>query len=156
MSWNFDWDSIFDIVLSQNDCLDHKSQISLFLDRFEYFFFFDLEIRWGFQIRYFELRFYECCHSCFYVVKETFNLWYYCTNCENIIQYRWSDKRTIFSSIGLKYPFNLWNNVIFNNGKIKTVMILFIKHCLLYYIQRQDVFLGKIFIIKFLSIYEYK
>ena len=38
LTWNFDWDSKFDIVLSPNDCLDHKSQILLFLDRFEYFF----------------------------------------------------------------------------------------------------------------------
>ena len=65
MTWKLNWDSKFDIVLSPNDCPDHNSPISLFLDRFEYFFFFDLEIRWGFQNRYFELRFYECCHSCF-------------------------------------------------------------------------------------------
>ena len=32
-----------------NESPDHKSPISLFMDRFEYFFFFDLEIWWGFK-----------------------------------------------------------------------------------------------------------
>ena len=52
MTWKFDGDSKSDIVLSPNDSLDHKSPISLYMDKFEYFFFFDLEIWWGFQIPY--------------------------------------------------------------------------------------------------------
>ena len=38
LTWKFDGDSKSDIVLSPNDCQNHKSPISLFLDRFEYFF----------------------------------------------------------------------------------------------------------------------
>ncbi len=82
LTWKFDGDSKSDIVLSPNDCLDHVSQISLFMDRFQWFFLFELEIWWGFQIRYctflkwlsglqksnFELRSYECCHSCYILV----------------------------------------------------------------------------------------
>ena len=52
MTWKFDGYSKSDIVLSPNNRLDHKSPIYFFMDRFEYFFFFDLEIWWGFQIRY--------------------------------------------------------------------------------------------------------
>ena len=35
LTWKFDGDSKSDIVLSPNDSLDHKSPISLFMDRFE-------------------------------------------------------------------------------------------------------------------------
>ena len=52
MTWKFYGDSKFDIVLSPNDSPDHNSPISLCLDQFEYFFFFDLEFWWGFKIRY--------------------------------------------------------------------------------------------------------
>jgi len=38
-TWKFYGDSKSDIVLSPNDCLDHKSPISLFMDLFEYYFF---------------------------------------------------------------------------------------------------------------------
>ena len=50
--WKFNGDSRSDILLSPNDCLDNKSPISLFMDQFEYKKKIDLEIRWGFQIRY--------------------------------------------------------------------------------------------------------
>ena len=51
LTWKFDGDSKSDIVLSPNDSQDHKCPISLFMDRFELFFFY-LETRWGFQIKY--------------------------------------------------------------------------------------------------------
>ena len=51
LTWKFDGDS--DIVLSLKSLSDHKCPIFLFMDRLQYFFsFFDLEIRWEFQIRY--------------------------------------------------------------------------------------------------------
>ena len=55
LTWKFDGDSKSDIAFSPNKCPDHNSPISFIMERFEYFFFFDLEIWWGFQIRYFEL-----------------------------------------------------------------------------------------------------
>ncbi len=42
-----------DATISLECCFVYnKSPISLFMDRFEYFFLFDLEIRWVFQIQY--------------------------------------------------------------------------------------------------------
>ena len=55
LTWKFDGDSKSDIVLSSNDSLDHKSpskhdDFGIFKLNFESFF--DLEIWWGFQIRF--------------------------------------------------------------------------------------------------------
>ena len=40
------------LYFPSNDSLDPKSPISFLLTDFDNFFFFDLEIPWGFQIRY--------------------------------------------------------------------------------------------------------
>ena len=52
LTWKFDGDSNSDIVLYLKCITRQKSPISCLWTYLNYFFFFDLEIRWGFQIRY--------------------------------------------------------------------------------------------------------